>query len=177
MGADMFAGHTAGSDAARTDTRVQNRKQRRGRQRFGNFAPACRMGCNAPEVLQPVERASAMASADCRCALANARAPSAHQISIVWQSSAFSRAIESKHDAPQIAHAPELALRTPNAEPEAVPSASDAERPMPDARGNVPGSIFALTFATALLGGTAAAWPIHFAPRRPDCLAEIAVAA
>jgi hypothetical protein len=43
---------------------------------------------------------------------------------------------------------------------------------MPDSRGNVPGSIFALTFATALLGGTAAAWPIHFAPRRPDCLAE-----
>jgi hypothetical protein len=63
------------------------------------------------------------------------RAPSAHQISIVWQSSAFSRAIESKHDAPQIAHAPELALQTPNAEPEAVPSASDAERPMPDEDG------------------------------------------
>jgi hypothetical protein len=24
-----------------------------------------------------------------------------------------------------------------------------------------------------LLGGTAAAWPIHFAPRRPDCLAGV----
>jgi len=34
-------------------------------------------------------------------------------------------------------------------------------------------TIFALTFATALLGGTAAAWPIHFAPRRPDCLAGV----
>ena len=32
-------------------------------------------------------------------------------------------------------------------------------------------TIFALTFATALLGGTAAAWPIYFAPQRPDCLA------
>ncbi len=48
--------------------------------------------------------------------------------------------LESKHDAPQIAHAPEFALRSPNAEPELVPSASDAERPMPDARGDVPGS-------------------------------------
>jgi hypothetical protein len=48
--------------------------------------------------------------------------------------------LESKHDAPQIAHAPEFALRSPNAEPEVVPSASDAERPLPDARGNVPGS-------------------------------------
>jgi hypothetical protein len=48
--------------------------------------------------------------------------------------------LESKHDATQIAHAPEFTLRSPNAEPEVVPSASDAERSMPDARGNVPGS-------------------------------------
>jgi len=47
---------------------------------------------------------------------------------------------ESQHNAKQIAHAPEFALRSPNAEPEVVPSASDAERPMPDTRGNVPGS-------------------------------------
>ena len=38
--------------------------------------------------------------------------------------------LESKHNATQIAHAPEFALRSPNAEPEVVPSASDAERPM-----------------------------------------------
>ena len=31
-------------------------------------------------------------------------------------------------------------MRSPNAEPELVPSAGDAERPMPDARGDVPGS-------------------------------------
>jgi hypothetical protein len=48
--------------------------------------------------------------------------------------------LESKHNAKQIAHAPEFTLRSPNAEPEVVPSASDAERSMPDARGNVPGS-------------------------------------
>jgi hypothetical protein len=47
---------------------------------------------------------------------------------------------ESQHNATQIAHAPQPALRSPNAEPEGVPSASDAERPMPDARGNVAGS-------------------------------------
>ena len=47
---------------------------------------------------------------------------------------------ESQHNAKQIAHAPEPAMRSPNAEPELVPSASDAERPMPDARGDVPGS-------------------------------------
>jgi bifunctional non-homologous end joining protein LigD len=34
--------------------------------------------------------------------------------------------LESKHHAKQIAHAPESALRSPNAEPEVVPSASDA---------------------------------------------------
>ena len=47
---------------------------------------------------------------------------------------------ESQHNAQQIAHAPQPAMRSPNAEPEVVPSASDAERPMPDARGDVPGS-------------------------------------
>jgi hypothetical protein len=31
-------------------------------------------------------------------------------------------------------------MRSPNTEPELVPSASDAERPMPDARRNVSGS-------------------------------------
>jgi hypothetical protein len=49
--------------------------------------------------------------------------------------------LESKHNARQISHAPESALRSPNAEPEVVPSAGDAERPMPDARGDVPGSM------------------------------------
>ena len=47
---------------------------------------------------------------------------------------------ESQHNAKQIAHAPQPAMRSPNAEPELVPSAGDAERPMPDARRNVPGS-------------------------------------
>jgi hypothetical protein len=48
-----------------------------------------------------------------------------------------SRRSKSQHDAKQIAHAPQPAMRSPNAEPELVPSPSDAERPMPDARGNV----------------------------------------
>ena len=43
-------------------------------------------------------------------------------------------------DAKQIAHAPQPAMRSANTEPELVPSASDAERPMSDARGSVPGS-------------------------------------
>ena len=47
---------------------------------------------------------------------------------------------KSQHNAKQIAHAPQPAMRSPNAEPELVPSPSDAERPMPDARGNVSGS-------------------------------------
>jgi hypothetical protein len=34
-----------------------------------------------------------------------------------------------------IAHAPQPAMRSPNVEPELMPSAGDAERPMPDARG------------------------------------------
>ena len=46
---------------------------------------------------------------------------------------------ESQQNAQQT-HAPQPAMRSPNAEPEVVPSASDAERPMPDARGDVPGS-------------------------------------
>ena len=47
---------------------------------------------------------------------------------------------ESQQNAQQIAHAPQPAMRSPNAEPELMPSAGDAERPMPDARGDVPGS-------------------------------------
>jgi hypothetical protein len=47
---------------------------------------------------------------------------------------------DGHHDAKQIAHAPQPAMRSPNAEPEAVPSASDAERPLQDARRNVSGS-------------------------------------
>jgi hypothetical protein len=47
---------------------------------------------------------------------------------------------DGQHNAKQIAHAPQPAMRSPNAEPELVPSAGDAERPMPDARGDVPGS-------------------------------------
>jgi hypothetical protein len=41
---------------------------------------------------------------------------------------------DGQPDAKQIAHAPQPAMRSPNAEPELVPSASDAERPLPDAR-------------------------------------------
>jgi hypothetical protein len=44
---------------------------------------------------------------------------------------------ENQHDARQITHAPQPALRSKNAEPELVSSASDAERPMSDARRNV----------------------------------------
>ena len=44
---------------------------------------------------------------------------------------------ESQQNAQQIAHAPQPAMRSPNAEPEFVPSAGDAERPMPDARRTV----------------------------------------
>jgi len=47
---------------------------------------------------------------------------------------------ENQHDARQITHAPQPAMRSPNAERERVPSASDAERPLPDARRNVPGT-------------------------------------
>ncbi len=47
---------------------------------------------------------------------------------------------ESQADAKQIAHAPQFAMRSPNTERKRLPVASDAERPVPDARGNVPGS-------------------------------------
>ena len=47
---------------------------------------------------------------------------------------------DGQHNAKQIAHAPQPAMRGPDTEPELPPSASDAERPMPDARGNVSGS-------------------------------------
>jgi hypothetical protein len=47
---------------------------------------------------------------------------------------------ERQPNAKQIAYAPQPAMRSPNPEPEVVPSASDAERPMPNARRNVTGS-------------------------------------
>jgi hypothetical protein len=47
---------------------------------------------------------------------------------------------EENDDAKQIAYAPQPAMRSPNTEPELVPSASDVQRPMPDARRTVTGS-------------------------------------
>src|SRR6266576_3704207 len=47
---------------------------------------------------------------------------------------------ERQQNAKQIAHAPQPAMRSPNAEREPVPVAGDAERPMPDARRTIPGS-------------------------------------
>ncbi len=47
---------------------------------------------------------------------------------------------EAQHNARQIAHAPQPAVRSPNPEREPVSIPSDAERPMPDARGSVAGS-------------------------------------
>src|SRR5215831_7707240 len=47
---------------------------------------------------------------------------------------------ENQHDARQITHAPQPAMRSPNAERERVPSASDVERPLSDARRNVAGT-------------------------------------
>ncbi len=44
---------------------------------------------------------------------------------------------DGQHNAKQIAHAPQPAVRSPNTEPEVVPSASDAKRPLPDARRTV----------------------------------------
>jgi hypothetical protein len=44
---------------------------------------------------------------------------------------------ENRDDARQITHAPQPAMRCPNAEPELMPSASYAERSMPNARRNV----------------------------------------
>ena len=45
-----------------------------------------------------------------------------------------------QNNANEAGHAPQPAMRSPNAEPELMPSASDAERPLPDARRNVAGS-------------------------------------
>jgi hypothetical protein len=47
---------------------------------------------------------------------------------------------ENQHDARQITHAPQPAMRSSNAEPELVPSTRDAERPMSDARRTAPGA-------------------------------------
>jgi hypothetical protein len=47
---------------------------------------------------------------------------------------------ENQHDARQITHAPQPAMRSPNAEREPVPVARDAERPMSDARRTIAGS-------------------------------------
>jgi hypothetical protein len=44
---------------------------------------------------------------------------------------------DGQRNAKQIAHAPQPAMRSANTEPEVVPSAGDAERPLPDARRNV----------------------------------------
>ena len=46
---------------------------------------------------------------------------------------------EEQPHAKQIAHAPEPAMRGPDAERDAVPVARDAERPLPDARRQVAG--------------------------------------
>jgi hypothetical protein len=46
---------------------------------------------------------------------------------------------EDQHDARQITYAPQPAMRSPNAEAEAVSSASDAERSLPNARREIPG--------------------------------------
>jgi hypothetical protein len=46
---------------------------------------------------------------------------------------------EDQPHAKQTAHAPQPPMRSTNAEPNPVPIASDAERPVPDARRNVAG--------------------------------------
>jgi hypothetical protein len=46
---------------------------------------------------------------------------------------------EEQPPAKQIAHAPQPAMRSPDKEWEPVPVGSDAERPLPDARRDVPG--------------------------------------
>jgi hypothetical protein len=43
------------------------------------------------------------------------------------------------HDARQVTHAPQPAMRSPNAERQLVPSTGDAERPLPNARRTVSG--------------------------------------
>ena len=45
-----------------------------------------------------------------------------------------------KNNPNEVGHAPQPAMRSANAEPELVPSASDAKRPLPNARRNVAGS-------------------------------------
>jgi hypothetical protein len=47
---------------------------------------------------------------------------------------------EEQANAKQIAHAPQPAMRSPNAEREPVPVTSNAERPLPDARRQITGS-------------------------------------
>jgi hypothetical protein len=62
-------------------------------------------------------------------------------VGVVENSGKGSRAkSEDQCDAKQIAHAPQPAMRRPNAEGEPVPVASNAERPLPNARRNIPGS-------------------------------------
>jgi hypothetical protein len=46
---------------------------------------------------------------------------------------------EEQAYAKQITHAPQPAMRSPNAERKSVPVAGDAERPLPDARGKITG--------------------------------------
>jgi hypothetical protein len=46
---------------------------------------------------------------------------------------------EEQPHAKQIAHAPQPAMRSPDKERDPVPVGSDAERPLPDARRDVPG--------------------------------------
>src|SRR5215831_10962517 len=53
---------------------------------------------------------------------------------------ANSSKLEREQNAKQIAHAPEPAMRSPDPEREGVPVASDAKRPMSDARWTVPRS-------------------------------------
>jgi hypothetical protein len=50
------------------------------------------------------------------------------------QTPANSLRYENQSDAKQITHTPQPAMRSPNAEREPVPGASDAERPLPNAR-------------------------------------------
>ena len=61
-------------------------------------------------------------------------------VGTVERSSPGGSARAEDHDARQVTHAPQSAMQSPNAERELVPSAGDAERPLPDARRTVPGS-------------------------------------
>ena len=53
--------------------------------------------------------------------------------------STISSTTEAQHHARQITHASQPAMRSPNAEQDLVSSASDAERPLPYARGKIAG--------------------------------------